>query len=50
MRNVEHAATKIANNHGAEVIDAFMDYLESGDTPSEGDAEKDDAGRNDEPG
>jgi len=49
MRNVEHAATKIANNHGAEVIDAFMDYLESGDTPSEGDAEKDDAGRNDEP-
>jgi len=33
MRNVERAAVKIANNHGAEVIDAFMDYLESGDTP-----------------
>ena len=37
MRNVEREAVKIANNHGAEVIDAFMDYLESGDQPYEGD-------------
>jgi len=45
MRNVERAAVRIANNHGAEVIDAFMDYLESGDTPSE-----DDHDREGEPG
>lgn len=40
MRNVERAAVKIANNHGAEVIDAFMDYLESGDTPGDDDSER----------
>ena len=39
MRNVEREAVKIANNNGAEVVDSFMDYLESGDHPSEGDIE-----------
>lgn len=29
MRNVEDAATRHANNLGAEVIDSYMDYLES---------------------
>lgn len=29
MRNVEDAATRHANNLGAEVVDAFIDYLES---------------------
>src|SRR5947208_10030922 len=29
MRNVEQAATRQANNLGAEVVDSFMDYLES---------------------
>jgi uncharacterized protein YlxP (DUF503 family) len=38
IRNVEREAVKIANNNGAEVVDSFMDYLESGDQPSEGDA------------
>ena len=33
MRNVEREAVRIANNNGAEVVDSFMDYLESGDTP-----------------
>jgi uncharacterized protein len=28
MRNVENAATRQANNLGAEIIDSFMDYLE----------------------
>jgi uncharacterized protein len=28
MRNVEQAATRQANNLGAEVVDSFMDYLE----------------------
>src|SRR6476646_1518772 len=28
MRNVEQAATRQANNLGAEVADSFMDYLE----------------------
>lgn len=27
MKNVERAATRIANNHGAEVADAFVEYL-----------------------
>ena len=27
MRNVERAATRIANNHGAEVADSFVDFL-----------------------
>jgi uncharacterized protein len=36
MRNVEREAVRIANNNGAEVVDSFMDYLESGDTPYEG--------------
>jgi hypothetical protein len=39
MRNVEREAVKIANNNGAEVVDSFMDYLESGDQPSESDVE-----------
>jgi uncharacterized protein YlxP (DUF503 family) len=39
MRNVEREAVKIANNNGAEVVDSFMDYLESGDEPYEGDVE-----------
>jgi len=38
MRNVEREAVRIANNNGAEVVDSFMDYLESGDTPYEGEA------------
>ena len=29
MRNVEDAATRQANNLGAEVVDSFVDYLES---------------------
>jgi uncharacterized protein YlxP (DUF503 family) len=29
MRNVEHAAVRLANNAGAEVVDSFLDYLES---------------------
>jgi uncharacterized protein YlxP (DUF503 family) len=29
MRNVENAFTRQANNLGAEVIDSFVDYLES---------------------
>ena len=29
MRNVEDACTRQANNLGAEVIDSFVDYLES---------------------
>jgi uncharacterized protein len=36
MRNVEREAVRIANNNGAEIVDSFMDYLESGDTPNEG--------------
>jgi uncharacterized protein YlxP (DUF503 family) len=36
IRNVEREAVKIANNNGAEVVDSFMDYLESGDRPYEG--------------
>ncbi len=27
MKNVERAATRIANNHGAEVADSFAEYL-----------------------
>ena len=27
MKKVESAATRIANNHGAEVADAFVEYL-----------------------
>src|SRR6266700_6351136 len=27
MRNVERQATRIANNHGAEVADSFVDFL-----------------------
>jgi uncharacterized protein len=29
MRNVEQAAVRLANNNGAEVVDSFVDYLES---------------------
>ena len=29
MRNVEREAVKLANNNGAEVVDSFMDFLES---------------------
>jgi uncharacterized protein YlxP (DUF503 family) len=36
MRNVEREAVKITNNNGAEIVDSFMDFLESGDQPSEG--------------
>ena len=28
MQNVEKAATRMANNLGAEVVDSFMDYVE----------------------
>ena len=27
MKNVERAATRIANNHGAEVTDSFVEFL-----------------------
>ena len=27
MKNVERKATRIANNHGAEVADSFVEYL-----------------------
>ncbi len=27
MKNVESAATRIANNHGAEIADSFAEYL-----------------------
>jgi uncharacterized protein len=27
MKNVERTATRIANNHGAEVADSFVEYL-----------------------
>ena len=29
MRNVEREAVKLANNNGAEVVDSFVDFLES---------------------
>jgi len=29
MRNVERHAVRIANNAGGEVVDSFLDYLES---------------------
>ncbi|HMC32018.1 MAG TPA: DUF503 domain-containing protein [Candidatus Angelobacter sp.] len=29
MRNVEQAAVRLANNVGAEVVDSFVDFLES---------------------
>ena len=29
MRNVEREAVKLANNAGGEVVDSFLDYLES---------------------
>ncbi len=32
MRNVEQAATRQANNLGAEVVDSFMDYLDPGES------------------
>jgi hypothetical protein len=37
MRNVEQAATRQANNLGAEVVDSFMDFVEpDGSTEAEG--------------
>ena len=27
MKNIERQATRIANNHGAEVADSFVEYL-----------------------
>ena len=27
MKNVERAATRIANNHGADIADSFVDFL-----------------------
>lgn len=29
MRNVERESVKLANNNGAEVVDSFLDYLET---------------------
>src|SRR5689334_15672460 len=29
MRNVEREAVRLANNAGAEVVDSFLDYLET---------------------
>ena len=29
MQNVEREAAKLANNAGAEIVDSFVDYLES---------------------
>jgi hypothetical protein len=31
MKQVESAATRIANNHGAEIGDSFVEYLDRGD-------------------
>jgi uncharacterized protein YlxP (DUF503 family) len=37
MRNVEQAATRQANNLGAEVVDSFMDFVElDGSTEADG--------------
>jgi hypothetical protein len=30
MQNVERQATRIANNHGAEIADSFVEYLSGG--------------------
>jgi len=27
MKNVERAATRIANNHGADIADSFVEYF-----------------------
>jgi uncharacterized protein len=27
MKNVERAATRVANNHGADIADSFVEYL-----------------------
>ena len=27
MKNVEQASTRIANNHGADIADSFVEYL-----------------------
>jgi uncharacterized protein len=27
MKNVEQAATRIANNHGAEIVDSFVEFV-----------------------
>jgi uncharacterized protein len=27
MKNVERAATRIANNHGAEIVDSFVEFV-----------------------
>jgi len=27
MRNVERQASKIANNHGAEIVDSYLEFL-----------------------
>ena len=27
MKNVERAATRIANNHGAEIVDSYLEFL-----------------------
>jgi len=32
MRNVEREAVRLANNHGAEVVDSFVDYVEIGES------------------
>jgi|GEM_PF-52026 uncharacterized protein YlxP (DUF503 family) len=32
MRNVENTAVRLANNNGAEIVDSFLDYLDSGDS------------------
>ncbi len=29
MRNVERESVKLANNNGAEIVDSFVDYLET---------------------
>ena len=31
MSNVERAATRLANNAGAEVVDSFVDFVEPGE-------------------
>lgn len=30
MKNVEDAAVRIANNHGAEVVDVYLDFVSQG--------------------
>ena len=36
MRNVEREAVRLANNNGAEIVDSFVDFVETGESPEIG--------------